>query len=290
MTLKDAYEKGRRQLGECGIAEAGLDAWYLLEYVTKISRASYLLDSQKELDAAQEASYAALLKRRAKRIPLQHLTGVQEFMGLEFQVDEHVLIPRQDTEILVETALEILQDLWDPGGGSPSGMAVLDLCTGSGCILLSILKLLGRPVSGVGTDISQKALETARKNAENLNLDAVFIQSDLFAHVQGQFSMILSNPPYIRTSQIQSLQEEVRDHEPHAALDGGKDGLHFYRRIIQEGRQHLEPGGYLLFEIGYDQAPDVVNLMRGSGFRNIAVKKDLAGLDRVVAGMYDDRR
>ena len=289
MTLKAAYEKGIRQLEQSGIAEYELDAWYLLEHVTGITWALYLLDSKKELDAAQETSYSALLEKRTHRIPLQHLTGVQEFMGLDFQVNEHVLIPRQDTEILVETALEILKDIWQSYEEKTPKMNVLDMCTGSGCIVLSILKLFGHPLSGIGVDISGNALETARKNAENLNLEAVFLQSDLFERVEGQFSMLISNPPYIRSAQIQTLQKEVKEYEPVMALDGGEDGLHFYRKIIQECRQYLISGGYLLFEIGYDQASEVAKLMWNAGFRSIAVKKDLAGLDRVVSGRYDDR-
>lgn len=351
MTLKEAYEKGTLQLEQSGIAEAELDAWHLLEHVTGISRALYLLDSKKEMDTVQETQYLALLEKRASHIPLQHLTGVQEFMGLEFQVNEYVLIPRQDTETLVETALDILQNGWracrnmqcvwerqsevQPGNEkfaesrdsicfSESNesflgkeAALLDLCTGSGCILLSILKLLEKsrhfkvikclkrvscmessyqhsdpdviPVWGTGIDISREALEIAGRNAERLGIETEFLQSDLFENVEGRFSMIVSNPPYIRTSEIQTLQEEVKKHEPVIALDGGEDGLCFYRKIIQESRQHLVPGGYLLFEIGYNQGAEVAKLMWDAGFRKIAVKKDLAGLDRVVSGMYDDR-
>lgn len=289
MTLKNAYEKGKGQLEESGIAEAEPNAWYLLEHVTGITRALYLLDSKKELDKVQETCYFELIEKRTRRIPLQHLTGVQEFMGLEFQVNEHVLIPRQDTEILVETALEVLQDIWKSYEEKNSKMNILDMCTGSGCIVLSILKLFEHPLSGVGVDISKEALETARKNAENLGVEAMFLQSDLFEHVEGQYAMMISNPPYIRTCEIQDLQIEVRDHEPVTALDGGVDGLHFYRKIIEEGRQHLVPGGYLLFEIGYDQAAEAAKLMWNAGFRSIAVKKDLAGLDRVVSGRYDER-
>lgn len=325
MTLKEAREKGAVLLAQGGIDEAALDAWYLLEYVTGINRARYLLDSDKELDIGLEERYFQLLQQRAGRIPLQHLTGVQEFMGLEFLVNEHVLIPRQDTEILAEAALDILQAESDtyrngehrrcvqPG----NGFVLLDLCTGSGCILLSILKcaeMTGRfkvkkpsndllhtespgrdldsnqiLICGTGSDISLRALETARSNAGKLGIETEFISSDLFENVKGRFSMIVSNPPYIRSAEIAHLQEEVRRHEPALALDGGEDGLLFYRKIIQESRQHLVPSGHLLFEIGYDQAADVCRLMYEAGFHKIAVKKDLAGLDRVVSGMYDDR-
>lgn len=299
MTLKEACKKGAAQLKESGIEESSPDAWYLLEYVTGLSRAAYLLDGQKEMEAELEERFFSLIKKRAGRIPLQHLTGVQEFMGLEFLVNEHVLIPRQDTESLVEEALYILGG--KPGArgdgkdGSPalSGdtISLLDLCTGSGCILLSILKHAEKngaiPLCGTGSDISREALDMAERNAKKLGIEAEFVHSDLFGHVEGRFSMIVSNPPYIRTADIPSLQDEVSRYEPALALDGGGDGLCFYRKIIQESRQYLVPGGYLLFEIGYDQAPDVCRLMWEAGFRRIAVKKDLAGLDRVVSGMYD---
>lgn len=323
MTLKEACERGAAQLRESGIDDASLDAWYLLEHVTGLSRASYLLNSQKELEAALEERFLSLIKKRAGRIPLQHLTGVQEFMGLEFLVSEHVLIPRQDTESLVEEALYILGGKPGARGHGRDGLpalsgdtiSLLDLCTGSGCILLSILKHAeknGRfrvvkrpafapskkpscqprdfgavPLCGTGSDISREALDMAERNAKKLGIEAEFVHSDLFGHVEGCFSMILSNPPYIRTADIPSLQEEVSRYEPALALDGGGDGLRFYRKIIQGCRQYLIPGGYLLFEIGYGQAADVCRLMREAGFRRIAVKKDLAGLDRVVSGMYD---
>lgn len=330
MTFREVYQLGTEKLTEAGIGEASLDAWYLLEYVTGISRASYLADAGRTIDAEQESEYFAIIEKRAERIPLQHLTGVQEFMGLEFLVNEHVLIPRQDTEILVETALDILgvtgkKDLrrigkmteaaGRPGVGSPGeapqaegrkgAFQLLDLCTGSGCILLSILKLAeesrwqgygcmsksglntgAESIRGTGADISAEALEVAGANRERLGVEAEFLQSDLFEQVTGTFHMIISNPPYIRTAAIEELQEEVR-HDPYLALDGKEDGLHFYREIIRESGKHLVPGGYLLFEIGCDQAEAVSGLMERAGYRDVTVKKDLAGLDRVVFGVYD---
>lgn len=295
MTLREACRMGAGVLTEAGIEEASLDAWYLLEYVTGISRAMYLADGGRELAPEQEEKYLSLIGKRAERVPLQHLTGVQEFMGLEFLVNEWVLIPRQDTEILVETALEILEQ--EPVA------RVLDMCTGSGCILLSILKLTGEKrsmqkagihpiqesacITGVGADISEEALCVARQNAGRLGVDAEFLQSDVFSEVTGSFQMIVSNPPYIRTSEIEALQEEVKGHDPYLALDGKEDGLYFYRKIIAESGQYLLPGGYLLFEIGCDQAAEVSAMMEQAGYREVAVKKDLAGLDRVVFGVYD---
>ena len=197
-------------------------------------------------------------------------------MGYPFYVDEHVLIPRQDTETLAEEALKVLKP----------GMQVLDLCTGSGCILISLMKMC-EGLYGTGSDISEEALEVARKNACRLEVNATFIRSSLFEHISGRYDLIVSNPPYIRTSVIQELQEEVRLHDPFIALDGKEDGLYFYREIIKAGGGYLKPGGYLMFEIGYYQGTEVASLMEKHGYRNIMVKKDLAGLDRVVSGMYN---
>ncbi len=289
----DAYAEGRRQLEAAGVPEAGLDAWYLLEYVTGISRASFYADPDRKMTSDWQKEYARAITRRAERVPLQHITGIQEFMGLPFRVSEDVLIPRQDTETLVEEALNLLKE--ESGSGPwracSGGGRILDLCTGSGCILLSVLhyagtKGNGAAPEGVGADLSAKALETAAGNAGMLGIRAEFVQGDLFEHVEGKFQMILSNPPYIRSAEIEKLQEEVRIHDPREALDGGADGLYFYRRITDEAGAYLVPGGHLLFEIGYDQAEDVCGIMQKAGYTGIRVKKDLAGLDRVVCGVY----
>ena len=319
MTLKDAYIQGKKELKAAGLQEADLDAWYLLEYVTGISRAAYYADPRKELTSAWQEKYRTCLEKRKKRIPLQHITGVQEFMGLSFSVNEHVLIPRQDTEILVEEALKFIGQGTLPCEGGK--MRILDLCTGSGCILLSVLHHAGGGaaagrvgrcgaapgsvggcgtapgspeesgmgdiiIEGTGADISGDALDVAVENAEKLGIEAKFIQGDLFENISGRFAMILSNPPYIKTKEIDSLQEEVRLHDPRAALDGKGDGLYFYRRIVSESRDYLLPQGRLVFEIGYDQGEDVKNMMSAAGYADITVKKDLAGLDRVVCGRY----
>ncbi len=275
MTLREAYVYGQEQLKNANISDANLDAWYLLEFVTGITRTTYYLDTDKEMTLSQEQTYRTLLEKRASHIPLQHLTGVQEFMGFEFCVNEHVLIPRQDTEILVESVLDILKP----------GMDVLDMCTGSGCIILSLMKL-GKDIRGLGVDISEEALNIARQNARKLEVDVRFLQSDLFAGVEGTFDVIVSNPPYIRTDVIRQLQEEVKFHDPMLALDGKEDGLYFYRTIVEESVKHLKKNGKLYFEIGHDQAEDVVQLMTDAGFAEVTVKKDLAGLDRVVFGVY----
>lgn len=280
MTYRKLYEAGKGALAAAEITEAELDARLLLEFVCSTDRNTLLVHGDRAVSAEEETAYRALIEKRADRIPLQQLTGVQNFMGLEFYVDENVLIPRQDTEILVE---EVLQNLHD-------GMRVLDMCTGSGCILISLLRY-SNDCSGVGADISEKALVTAEKNAERLLGDrclyipgATFIQSDLFENVTGKFDVIVSNPPYIRSDVIDTLMPEVRDHEPRLALDGSGDGLLFYRKIIRESGKYLMKGGMLFFEIGYDQGEAVRRLMEQAGFLEVQIVRDYGGLDRVVFG------
>ena len=276
LTLQMIYKEGMETLEHAGIPDAKLDAWYLLEYVIGISRASYFGDPKREVPKEQAESYREVVLRRAGHIPLQHITGEQEFMGYSFLVNPDVLIPRQDTETLTEEALKFTKP----------GMKVLDLCTGSGCILISLMKKC-HGLTGTGCDISEKALKTARENGRRLQVEASWIQSDLFEQISECFDLIVSNPPYIRTGVIEELQEEVRLHDPWIALDGKKDGLYFYRRIIAESTGYIRDNGALMFEIGHDQAEDVVRLMEEAGYTQIRVKKDLAGLDRVVTGRYN---
>ena len=291
MTLREAYEYGQKQLQLAGIDDADLDAWYLLEFVTGISRTMYYVKMQDKILSEQEKQYRGFIETRASHIPLQHITGVQEFMGLEFIVNEHVLVPRQDTEVLVESGLKVLEP----------GMKVLDMCTGSGCILISLMKLYGtsqaettgevtedeKMLCGVGVDISEEALKVAKANGEKIGVKAEFIQSDLFENVRGEYDVIVSNPPYIRTAVIEELKEEVKCHDPFIALDGKEDGLYFYRKIVEKSLEYLSDGGRLLFEIGHDQGEEVKKLMEQAGFTGVTVKKDLAGLDRVVLGKYN---
>lgn len=276
MNLRSALEYGKELLLEAKIEDAANDAWLLLSHVTKITRANYFTDVERVLTERQKEEYLSCLNRRKNHIPLQHITGEQEFMGLTFRVNEYVLVPRQDTEVLVETVLET----------SRPGMNILDMCTGSGCILISLLKH-GKGFAGTGVDISCEALKVAQDNAFMQQVDATFVHSDLFAKVQGQYDIIVSNPPYIRTEVIQGLQEEVRLHDPMLALDGKEDGLYFYRKIIEESPKYLKEKGSLYFEIGHDQGQEVSALMKEAGFTGVTVKKDLAGLDRVVFGVYN---
>ncbi len=273
MTLKEAWQSGIHQLEEAGITEAQLDAWYLLEHAAKITKEYYYLHMDQELNQEQQLAYEETMKRRAGHVPLQYLTGETEFMGLPFKVNPSVLIPRQDTELLVEEALRILQ----------AGNQVLDMCTGSGCILISLLKLCPG-IMGVGVDISRQALNTAMENARMNQVQAQWERSNLFAHIDDRYDVIVSNPPYIPSDVIPQLMPEVREYEPIQALDGTEDGLEFYRRIIAEAPNHLTEQGWLLFEIGYNQGEAVVSLMLEVGFCDVQLIKDLSGNDRVIKG------
>ncbi len=273
MQYRELYRMGKDRLMEAKIPEAELDARLLLEEVCGTDRNDLLVHGDKEVPPEQCDRYVEYIQRRQKREPLQQITGYQEFMGLRFKVTPDVLIPRQDTETLVEEVMRYLHD----------GMHLLDMCTGSGCILLSLLKY-SNDCEGTGCDISEKALKVAEENAEMLSLNASFVQSNLFENISGKYEFIVSNPPYIPTGVIPTLMEEVRDHEPVSALDGREDGLYFYRKIVEKAGEYLYPGGMLFFEIGYDQAEKVSSLMREAGYQEVTVCKDLAGLDRVVYG------
>jgi release factor glutamine methyltransferase len=350
----DVLNYGKKILKNAGIVEADLDAWYLFEQIFGISRAQYflcarenivgstaqkiavqeqhgdLLESGNALECAELwlkeklSAYEHALKKRAARIPLQQIIGQQEFMGLSFFVNEHVLIPRQDTETLVELVLQEQKD---------KDISILDMCTGSGCIAVS-LKKLGGYAHVEGADISEESLKVAKRNSEEIlenndvNNDAVnsrteqiqnctnltnnqnkqdnseermvsevrrvsqtgvtFRRSDMFSSFRGteQFDVIVSNPPYIPSAVIEELEPEVRDHEPRGALDGTADGLYFYRILAEECAKHLTPGGHVYFEIGYDQGAAVKELLDIHGFKDTRVIQDLTGKDRVVCGAW----
>ena len=272
MRLQDILASGEAELEVHKIAEAKLDAWYLFEDIFQMNRATYFMNMHQEAEEEKIEKYQRAIHLRSKHIPLQHITGTQEFMGLSFEVNENVLIPRQDTECLVERVMEYAKD-----------KDVLDVCTGSGCIIISLEKL-AEIKSATAVDISKEALKVAQRNAMKLNAKIKFVESDLFSHVQEKYDIIVSNPPYIPTKVIDGLMEEVKNHEPMLALDGKEDGLYFYRRIIEEAPKYLTFEGMLFFEIGHDQGVAVSNLMKERGFEQVCVEKDLAGLDRVVYG------
>lgn len=313
----DVLNYGKKILKNAGIAEADLDAWYLFEQIFGISRAQYFLCARENIAgstaqkmAAQEqtgnslesknaldyvelwlkeklSAYENTLEKRASRIPLQQILGQQEFMGLTFFVNEHVLIPRQDTETLVELVLNEQKD---------KNVSILDMCTGSGCIAVS-LKKLGGYACVEGADISEEALKVAKRNSEEIleNRDVnssrtgvIFRRSDMFSAFPEteRFNVIVSNPPYIPSTVIEELEPEVRDHEPRGALDGTADGLYFYRILAEECAKHLTPGGHVYFEIGYDQGAAVKELLDIHGFKDTRVIQDLTGKDRVVCGAW----
>ena len=276
--LKSALESAILYLQKQGVEDARQDAWLFMEHVCGISHSTYFVHSEDEMTEEQQEQYEALIRKRGERIPLQQLTGETWFYGICFFVNEHVLIPRQDTEILVEEALR----------GLPKEARILDLCTGSGCILTALL-VTREDCTGIGADLSEEALEVAEKNGARAGSRVSFVKSDLFEKIEGTFDVIVSNPPYIRTDELEILMPEVRDHEPRMALDGSEDGLLFYRKITEQAGSYLKEGGKLCFEIGYDQGKDVRELMEYRGFTEVQVLKDLAGLDRVVTGIWNKR-
>lgn len=273
MSFGDILSQGRNILKQAGIEDWELDAWYLLEYITAMGRAEYFLKRHETVPENVVGEYYKLISLRASRVPLQHITGRQEFMGLDFLVSPDVLVPRQDTETLVEYVLPYVKD-----------KHVLDICTGSGCIAISIMKL-GRAALCKAADYSEKALEIAKENAVVNGVDIEFVYSDMFGSITGSYDIIVSNPPYIRTEVISTLMPEVREHEPFMALDGGKDGLVFYRIIGSEAKDYLKPGGIVAVETGYDQGRQVMDIFKECGYKNVCVQKDLSGNDRVVAAV-----
>lgn len=269
-TLKDTLDEGNKYLQDANIDEWKTDAWYLFSHVLDIDRARYFTHLNELINKNQYNKYINLIEERSNHIPLQHIIGYTEFMGLKIKVNDHVLIPRQDTEVLVEEVLKVSHN-----------KDVLDLCTGSGCIIIS-LKKLGNINKSLGSDISKDALVLARENAKLNDVDVTFIESDLFNNIEGKFDIIVSNPPYIPSEDIEELSIEVRDYEPSGALDGKSDGLYFYRKIVEEVRSYIKPDGILFFEIGYNQADDLINILMSEGINDIEVIKDLAGHDRVI--------
>ena len=284
--LESLLKKGTNILKENGLEEAGLDAWLLLEFKTGINRAYYFAHGDEPVSDETAAEYLELIGRRAGHIPVQQLTHQAFFMGYEFYVNQNVLIPRQDTETLVEEALKCMNSMKEP--------EILDMCTGSGCILISLL-LEREDAKGAGADILPEALAVAKKNAKDLGVEkrAEFVESDTFSapyfYKKGgkegrKYDILISNPPYIATEEIETLMEEVRLHDPRGALDGREDGLYFYRNITAEAGKYLRPGGWLLYEIGCTQGAAVSGMMKTAGFEQVQVIKDLPGLDRVVIG------
>ena len=274
MTYSELMADGVKRLAEAGFPEARTDVRALLFHVCGMDFMSFLRDGESEVPAEQEESFRAMLSRRMKHEPVQYIIGEQEFCGLRFCVQPGVLIPRSETELLAENVFT-----------NATGKRVLDMCTGSGCIAITVAKL-GNPAGVAASDFSTEALAVAKKNAERLAADVTFFQGDLFEHVEGLYDIIVSNPPYIRSSVVDGLMPEVREFEPRLALDGTEDGLFFYRRIAADGKVYLASGGRLMFEIGHDQGETVPQILSAEGYVSIEVKKDYAGLDRMVFAVW----
>ena len=276
MTIRQAVSWGSDKLKSHGVENAEHDSFELLSAINGMTRTFYLVNGDSFLSEEDFLLFEEYIDKRAAHIPLQHIIGKAYFYGYEFEVNGDVLVPRQDTEILVGEVMKVAR----------SGDYILDMCTGSGCIGITIAKKFPE-VKVLGIDVSEKALAVAEKNKHKLEADNIdFMLSDLFEKLNQDitFNIIASNPPYIPTKVIDGLQDDVRLHDPILALDGSEDGLKYYRNISSEAGKYLEPDGWLCFEIGAEQALDVSDIMEREGFRNITVIKDLAGLDRVVMG------
>ena len=316
MTIREVLTNIRERLQKAGIEDFEYESWAFLDWKLHIDRAEFYMNPNGEVKEKLLEGLEEALQKREQRVPLQYLMGECEFMGYDFYVDERVLIPRQDTECLVELAVESIRTEMlcrkqkalatqyirsnqtnvcsegndhnvNNGKSKPDEqrIKVLDLCTGSGCIGISVAKLC--PEAEVTlADISEGALAVAGKNARNQEAEVTFVKGNLFENIAGRFDYILSNPPYIPSEVIEGLMPEVREHEPRLALDGEADGLSFYRKIIEQAPEYLNPDGRIYFEIGAEQGEDLTQLMTERGFSEVKVHKDLAGLDRIVTGIY----
>ncbi|HKM28554.1 MAG TPA: peptide chain release factor N(5)-glutamine methyltransferase [Anaerovoracaceae bacterium] len=293
LPVKEILNIGQRQLAEAGVADAAIDTKLLYCYMMNMTESQFILAWQNALPDSLCEEFFKLLEIRTSGVPVQYIIGYQEFMGLKFEVNEKVLIPRQDTETMVEDAISIVNENKLRGEDFPikpkKSWDVLDLCCGSGAIGISLAKFC--PNARVtGSDVSNDALQVARENAKSLGMSSKvsFVSGDLLQPFKGKFSkkkfdMIISNPPYIESLVIPTLQREVKDHEPMMALDGGEDGLDFYKKIISDVAENLKKEGVLVLEIGYNQMEQVKALLENTfKFENITGLKDLAGRDRIV--------
>jgi release factor glutamine methyltransferase len=286
MKIREMIAEGTRMLKATGIECAESDARLLAQYVLKTDYTGLMLKLMDEVDEADRIAFNTCIFKRGTHYPCQYIIGSQEFMGYEFDVAQYVLIPRPETEILVETALDIAGKMGD-GNDQSAGLRVLDMGCGSGCIGISFK--LCRQKKGYTNDtvtladISDKALALTKKNSKKLDAEVDIVKTDLFENIDGKYDMILSNPPYIRSGDVKTIMKDVRLYEPKLALDGHEDGLYFYKRIIKDAREYLNENGVIIFEIGYDQAEDIRSLLVESGYTDIEVIKDYAGFDRIVS-------
>lgn len=279
ITINHALQEATKKLAKEGKVDGAIDARLLLSHITRYDRVGLIMHGNEILKQEDYHRYIELVEHKIKGVPVQYLIGEQEFMGITFKVNQNTLIPRRETEELVELALDLL--------GHECKCKVIDIGTGSGCIPIS-LTVFNKYIECIGIDVSDAALGTAKLNGEmnHVNHQINWIISDLFSNIPDIYidnlDMIISNPPYIKSEDISSLMVEVRQYEPVLALDGGCDGLSFYKRICSQGRVYLKDEGYILFEIGHDQKEAVMNILEENNYRNIKYKKDLSGLDRIV--------
>ena len=276
MTIKETIRKGMIILKTNNVTEPNIKSRLIMQFVLNKPREYLVVYDKEKLTLRQEVNYFKAIKKLCNGIPIQHITNRQEFMKMTFFVDENVLIPRPDTEILVEEVIKIAKKI--------NAKKILDLCTGSGAIAISLAKYIDKS-NITAVDISDKALNVAKSNAKNNEVEdrITFVESDLFKNLKKEkYDIIVSNPPYIKKEVLKKLDKEVQK-EPKLALDGGYDGLDFYRKIINKAEEYLKFNGYLCFEIGYDQKEDVENLLKEQEkYINITCKKDLCDNDRVV--------
>lgn len=263
-----------KMLNDAKIEEARNKYFILTKKVLNYSKEYILIHGNEDVELEEFKKLEMYINKLIEGIPVQYLTNEQEFYGNKFYVDENVLIPQPDTEILVEEAISIIKN----------GDKVLDLCTGSGAIGISLKKKFADRIDVIGTDISKEALRVAKMNANANRVSVEFVESNMFDKiVENDFDLIVSNPPYIETNVIKTLSKEVQN-EPHIALDGGSDGLDFYRIIVKEGKNYLKSGGYLIIEIGFNQRDEVINLLKENDYLDIYSKKDYSRNDRIVVG------
>ena len=275
MTYREALAEATNQLKYADITDFEFDSWAMFEAVTGMTKSSFLVNRDDDIPKDKLSIYKSMIEQRVSHRPLQYIIGTAWFYGLEFDVDENVLIPRFDTENLVEW---ILKDEKDAN-------SFLDMCTGSGCIAVACSYYL-KSIRGVASDISEGALLVAEKNAKKHGCDIAFKKGNLFESIEGKFDFIVSNPPYIEPEVVEKLSSEVKDFEPRLALTDEEDGLLFYRKISKEAKSFLKAGGRLYFEIGYNQAEAVTDILTAEGYDDIMVKKDLSGLDRCIKAVY----
>ncbi len=276
MNLTEALNQAKQVLEQNGIDQR--EARLLLAHTLKVNKEK--LPLIKEISLEEKDVFFDLVSKRCQGMPFAYIVGQKEFMKLKFLVNENVLIPREDTEVLVQEALDFIEKSTKPN------LTLLDLCTGSGCIAISIYKNTNKNIEVMASDKSKEALKMAEENAKFNDANISFIESDLFENIKQSFDIIVSNPPYIKTNIIDTLQKEVKDYEPKMALDGGEDGLSFYRIIIKEAKKHLNKDGILMFEIGYDQAEAVSKFFEENNYKNIKIIKDYGTNDRVVMANY----